>query len=308
MGPLAYHVYGAINITKSLFLSRNRDFLLKHFQNLSEIKKVTPILQSITWELEKMTLQEKVAIITGGADGIGKATALRFAKGGAKVVVADVNETAGEEVVNEIESIGGQALFKRTDVAKFEEVEALVQATVDTYGTVDVMFNNAGIGVNTPFLEHSVEDYEKVVAVNQHGVFYGMQAAAKKMKELGVQGVIINNASVFGFTGTLGVTGYQAAKGAVVMLTKHGALELAPYGIRVVGVGPGGVDTNIVQGYRDAGLLEYMERQQLRRKLIKPEEVANVVAFLASDEGNVMNGTVVMADDGFSVFKSDIRP
>ncbi|KGX91966.1 short-chain dehydrogenase [Pontibacillus halophilus JSM 076056 = DSM 19796] len=255
-----------------------------------------------------MTLQEKVAIITGGADGIGKATALRFAKGGAKVVVADVNETAGEEVVNEIESIGGQALFKRTDVAKFEEVEALVQATVDTYGTVDVMFNNAGIGVNTPFLEHSVEDYEKVVAVNQHGVFYGMQAAAKKMKELGVQGVIINNASVFGFTGTLGVTGYQAAKGAVVMLTKHGALELAPYGIRVVGVGPGGVDTNIVQGYRDAGLLEYMERQQLRRKLIKPEEVANVVAFLASDEGNVMNGTVVMADDGFSVFKSDIRP
>ena len=255
-----------------------------------------------------MILENKVAVITGGADGIGRATALHFSSNGAKVVIADVNEEKGSALAKEIASTGGEAVFKRTDVSQFEAVEALVDFTVDTYGTIDVMFNNAGIGVNKNFLEHSIEDYHKVVDVNQHGVYYGMLATARKMKELGVEGVIINNASVFGFVGTLGVTGYQAAKGAVVTLTKHGALELAPYGIRVVGVGPGGVNTDIVEGYRKAGLLEYMERQQLRRKMIEPEEIANVVGFLASDAGNVMNGTIVMADDGFTTFKSDIRP
>ncbi|MFC0524376.1 SDR family NAD(P)-dependent oxidoreductase [Pontibacillus salicampi] len=255
-----------------------------------------------------MRLTHKVAVITGGADGIGKATALKFVEEGASVVIADVKEEAGQELAQSISDTNGNAVFKRTDVTAYEEVEDLVQFAIDTYGTIDVMFNNAGIGLNKPFLDHPVEDYHKVVDVNQHGVYYGMLAAAKKMKELGVKGAIINNASVFGFVGTLGVTGYQAAKGAVVMLTKHGALELAPHGIRVVGIGPGGVDTNIVQGYRDRGLLEYMERQQLRRKLIDPQEIANVVAFLASDEGNVVNGTVVMADDGLTAFKSDIRP
>ncbi|WP_110114959.1 SDR family oxidoreductase [Bacillus sp. CGMCC 1.16541] len=255
-----------------------------------------------------MRLKNKVSVITGGADGIGKATALKFAKEGAKVVVADMNEDAGQNVVAEVKEQGGEATFFKLDVTNFEEVNALVEFTVDTYGSIDVMFNNAGIGINKPFLDHTLEDYHKVVAVNQHGVYYGMLAAARKMKELGVKGAIINNASVFGYVATLGVTGYQAAKGAVVMLTKHGALELAPYGIRVVGIAPAAVNTNIVEGYRAAGLLDYMKKQQLTRELIEPEEIAEVVSFLATDEARVMNGSVVMADDGFASFKSDLRP
>ncbi|KUP08947.1 short-chain dehydrogenase [Bacillus coahuilensis p1.1.43] len=255
-----------------------------------------------------MKLEGKVGVITGSADGIGKATALRFAKEGAKVVVSDVNEKLGQKVVEQIKESGGEAIFVKTDVTVFEEMEALVEAAVETFGSIDIMFNNAGIGMNKPFLDHGPEDYHKVVNVNQHGVYYGMLAAARKMKELGSKGVIINNASVFGFVGTLGIAGYQAAKGAVVMLTKHGALELAPFGIRVVGVGPAAVNTNIVEGYRQAGLLEYMKKQQMGRELIEPEEIASVVTFLASDEARVMNGSVVMADDGFASFKSDIRP
>ncbi|AZB44141.1 SDR family oxidoreductase [Bacillus sp. FJAT-42376] len=255
-----------------------------------------------------MRLKNKVSIVTGGSEGIGKETALRLAAEGSKVIVSDINKELGEEAVRLIKENGGEAVFFQTDVTKFDQVEALVEFAVQTYGAVHVMFNNAGIGFNKPFLEHSPEDYHKVVDVNQHGVYYGMLAAARKMKELGIKGVIINNASVFGFVGTLGITGYQAAKGAVVMLTKHGALELAPYGIRVVGVGPAAVNTKIVQGYKDAGLLEYMKQQQLTRKLIEPEEIASIVAFLATDEARSLNGSVVMADDGFASFKSDIRP
>lgn len=255
-----------------------------------------------------MNLEGRVAVITGGSDGIGKAAAEEMIRQGARVVLADINEHQGEQVVEALRKQGGEAVFCKTDVTAYNEVEALVETAVDAFGTIDIMFNNAGIGVNKPFLEHTPEDYHAVVDVNQHGVYYGMLAAAKKMKELDVQGVIINNASVFGFTGTLGITGYQAAKGAVVTLTKHGALELAPHGIRVVAIGPGGVNTKIVDGYRKAGLLEYMEHQQLTRKLIEPEEVAGVVAFLASDVSRSINGTTVMADDGFTVFKSDIRP
>ncbi|MTH54795.1 SDR family oxidoreductase [Bacillus mangrovi] len=255
-----------------------------------------------------MRLLDKVSVVTGGAEGIGRETSIRLAKEGSKVVVSDINSALGEALVQEIKQNGGEASFFKTDVTKFEEMEALIDFAVETFGNIHIMFNNAGIGLNKPFLDHSPEDYHKVVDVNQHGVFYGMLAAARKMKELNTKGVIINNASVFGFVGTLGIAGYQAAKGAVVMLTKHGALELAPYGIRVVGVGPAAVNTKIVQGYRDAGLLEYMEKQQLTRKLIEPEEIASVVAFLATDEARSLNGTVVMADDGFSVFKSDIRP
>ncbi|KIL53048.1 SDR family NAD(P)-dependent oxidoreductase [Jeotgalibacillus campisalis] len=255
-----------------------------------------------------MKLVNKVAVITGGADGIGKAAAIKMVEQGAKVVVADVNETIGQETVNELIASGGEASFKKTDVTEYKQVEELVEHAVQTFGTLDIMFNNAGIGINKPFLHHTPEDYHAVVNVNQHGVYYGMLAAAKKMKELGVEGVIINNASVFGFVATLGITGYQAAKGAVVMLTKHGALELAPHNIRVVGVGPAAVNTNIVKGYEKAGLLDYMKRQQLTRDLIEPYEIATVVAFLASDEARVLNGSVVMADDGFASFKSDIRP
>lgn len=165
------------------------------------------------------------------------------------------------------------------------------------------MFNNAGTGVNKPLLQHEPEDYDKVVKVNQYGVYYGILAAGRKMQQIGSKGVIINTASVYAYVGTPGVIGYHAAKGAVRIMTQAAALELAPYGIRVVGVAPGGVDTQMLQGYKDAGLEDVMARKHMRRRLLTPEQIANVVAFLASDESDVINGSIVMADDGLVEFR-----
>ncbi|WP_139492729.1 SDR family NAD(P)-dependent oxidoreductase [Brevibacillus dissolubilis] len=250
-----------------------------------------------------MKLQGKAAVITGAGSGIGRATALKFAQEGAKVVVAEFNETTGTETVELIRAAGGEASFIQTNVAEYSEVERAVNFAVEQYGRIDTMFNNAGIGVNRPLLEQTPEDYDRVVKVNQYGVFYGILAAGKKMAELGIHGTIINTASVFAYMASRGVIGYHAAKGAVKMMTQSAALELAPHNIRVVAVAPGGVDTPIIQGYKDAGLSEHLARQQMRNKLMQPEQIANVVAFLASGEADGINGSVVMVDDGYAEFK-----
>lgn len=250
-----------------------------------------------------MFLKDKVAVITGGASGIGRATAHKFAKEGAKVIVADLNAQLGEDTVRSIQEQGGQAAFIQTNVTVFAEVEAAVQFAVDTFGSLDVMFNNAGIGLYKPLLDHEPEDFDKVVKVNQYGVYYGILAAGRKMRDLGRRGTIINTASVFAFMASPGVIGYHAAKGAVKMMTQAAALELARYGIRVVAVAPGGVDTSIIQGYKDMGIADMMAKQQMRRQLQQPEQIANVVALLASDDADAINGSVVMADDGFAAFK-----
>lgn len=250
-----------------------------------------------------MSLAEKVAVLTGAASGIGRATALKFATLGAKVVVADINEAGGEETVARVRDAGGDAVFVRTDVSEFAQVEALVNAAVERYGRLDVMFNNAGTGVFKPLLDHEPEDYDRVVKVNQYGVYYGILAAGRKMRELGTKGVIINTASVFGVLASYGVIGYHAAKGAVKMMTQAAALELAPFNIRVVAIAPGGVDTPIIQGYKDAGLDAVLARGQMRGKLLTPEQIADVVALLASDGADAINGSVVMVDDGYAEFK-----
>ena len=190
----------------------------------------------------------------------------------------------------------------RTDVARFEEVEGAVERAASEYGSLDVMFNNAGTGHYAPLLEHEPGDYDRVVKVNQYGVYYGILAAGRKMRDLGVSGVIVNTASVFSFLASPGVIGYHAAKGAVKMMTQA-ALELAPFGIRVIAVAPGSVNTPIIQGYKDAGLEELMARAQMRRRLQEPEEIANAVALLVSDEAGAINGSVVMTDDGYAEFK-----
>jgi glucose 1-dehydrogenase len=174
---------------------------------------------------------------------------------------------------------------------------------VERYGRIDVMFNNAGIGRFNPVVQHSPEDFDAVVKVNQYGVFYGIQAAARKMLQLGIQGTIINTCSVFGFLGSIGVIGYHASKGAVKMMTQAAAYELAMFGIRVVGIAPGGVDTPIIEGYKMAGLTDQMAKMHMRGRLQKPEEIANVVAFLATEEANAINGSIVMVDDGYAEFK-----
>jgi glucose 1-dehydrogenase len=250
-----------------------------------------------------MNLNGKVTVITGGGSGIGRATAVKFARDGAKIVVAELDEAHGKRTVDEILALGYEARFIRTDVAVFEDVQAAVDFAARTYGRLDIMFNNAGIGVNKPLLDHEPADYDRVVKVNQYGVFYGILAAGRKMRDLKTKGVIINTASVFAFLASPGVIGYHASKGAVKMMTQAAALELAPHGIRVVAVAPGGTDTPIIQGYKDAGLAEMLANGQMRRKLQTPESIAEIVAFLASDAADAINGSVVMTDDGYAEFK-----
>ncbi|MBB3111239.1 NAD(P)-dependent dehydrogenase (short-subunit alcohol dehydrogenase family) [Paenibacillus phyllosphaerae] len=246
---------------------------------------------------------QRVAVITGGASGIGRETALKFARKGDIVVVADYNEAAGAETVAMIGQEGGIASFIQVDVSVQSSVEALVETTVSRYGRIDVMFNNAGIGGAGPVLSQNMELYHRTIAINQHGVAYGIMAAGNKMKELGIKGVIINTASVFGFLASPGTFAYHATKGAVIMMSKSAALELAPYGIRVVAVAPGAVDTPIIQGYKNSGMLESMKAKVMGGELTKPETVANSVYLLSLEEAEAINGSVVMVDQGFASFK-----
>ncbi|MBK3494540.1 SDR family oxidoreductase [Viridibacillus sp. YIM B01967] len=248
-------------------------------------------------------MAERVVVITGAGSGIGRSTAVKFARKGDKIVVADFNEKGGQETVDMIKAANGEATFVKVDVSKFDQVEAMVEKSIELYGSLDVVFNNAGIGKIIPFLDYTVEDYERVIGVNQNGVFYGMLAAGRKMRDLGVKGVIINTASVFGYLSNQYTFAYQASKGAVRMMCQTGALELAPYGIRVVGVAPGTVDTPIVQGFKDAGLTDKLKSNQMRGDLIQPEAIANAVYLLSLEEADVINGSVVMLDDGYASFK-----
>jgi NAD(P)-dependent dehydrogenase (short-subunit alcohol dehydrogenase family) len=245
----------------------------------------------------------RVAVITGGASGIGRETALKFAKKGDRVVVADFNEVIGKQTVDLIKSNGGEAIFVKTDVSNYEDVEALVDKAVETYGRIDVMFNNAGIGRITPVLDQNLEDYHSVINVNQHGVAYGIIAAGKKMRELNINGVIINTASVFGFLASPGTFAYHATKGAVIMMTKSAALELAEYGIRVVAIAPGVVDTPIIQGYKDSGVIDSMKAKVMGNKLTQPKQIANTVYLMSLEEASAVNGSVIMADEGYASFK-----
>lgn len=249
-----------------------------------------------------MRLENKVCIVTGGGSGIGRATSLQFAREGARVMVADINAETAEETVRMIVDEGGEADFLQVDTAVYEEVEALVQRAVDKWGQLDVMFNNAGRGnPRNRVIDMPLEDYHRTVAVNQHGVFYGIKAAGNAMKERG--GVIINTASIYGFIADRGQFAYHASKAAVVMMTKSAAFDLAKFNIRVVAIAPGLIDTGIVKGWKGTPAWDIVQKSQMRGRAGTPEEVANVVTFLASDESNFINGSVIYVDDGALAFK-----
>lgn len=251
-----------------------------------------------------MRFQGQVAVVTGGAGGIGHASAALLAKQGARVVVADVDVEAGQASTSRIREAGGEAVFCPVDVSKFEQVEAVVDFAINTYGRLDIMFNNAGIfgDGSQNLIDMPIETYHRTISINQDGVYYGIKAAAAKMKERG--GVIINTASIYAYIADRNQFPYHASKAAVVGMTKAAALELARYNIRVVAIAPGMIDTGLIDPWReDENVWNTVQKAHMRRKFGTAEQVANVVAFLASDEASFLNGHAYFVDDGAASFK-----
>ncbi len=211
-----------------------------------------------------MKLKNQSIIVTGGASGIGYQAALALAAEGANVIVADFNLDGATKVAAELTQKGVKAFPFKVDVSKAAEVEAMVDFAVEKLGTLNGIFNNAGIGLVKPFLEMDPATYHKVIEVDQHSVYYGMYYAAKKMVALGTKGTFVNTASIYGTTAALGSFNYNAAKAAVIMMTRSAALELAPHGIRVVAVAPGFINTPILGN--DAAMKEVAREAAPARK------------------------------------------
>ncbi len=248
-------------------------------------------------------LEGKSAIITGAASGIGRATALLFAREGARLALADV-DPAGQGVADEITQGGGTAIFVKTDVSKPEDVQALVRATVEAYGRLDIIFNNAGIEGEQRFTaDCSVENWDRVLAVNLKGVFLGMKYAIPEMLKNG-GGVIVNTASTAGLTGYPSLPAYSASKGGVIQLTKTAALEYARQGIRVNCICPGGIYTPLVErftrGIPQEQIQKMVEMAHPVGRFGTPEEVAKLALYLASDDSSFCTGAPFIIDGGMT--------
>ncbi len=244
-------------------------------------------------------LKDKVVVVTGGADGIGKATALRFAQEGAKVAVWDLNETKGAETVAEIKAMGVEAIFIKVNTSQFVEVERASQQVVEYFGRYDVLINNAGITRDATLKKMTPDLWQQVIDVNLTGVFNCAKCAADIMTEQN-WGRIINASSVVALYGNFGQTNYAATKAGLVGMTKTMAKELGKKGVTVNAVAPGFILTEMVKKM-PAEVLKSMEDKVPVRRLGLPEEIAATYAFLASDDAAYINGTVVSVDGGITI-------
>ncbi|HJB65548.1 MAG TPA: SDR family oxidoreductase [Candidatus Mailhella merdavium] len=253
-----------------------------------------------------MRLPDKVAVITGAANGIGRAMALRFAGEGASIVLADKDTTQGERTAEEIRRQGGQALFHACDVGREEDIRATLSAAQERFGSVDILVNDAAWQLNKPLLETSAEEFSQVLNVNVTGSFIFMREAAKLMIARGRGGAILNFASSFAIVGSPGYFAYHASKGAIASMTRAAAIALLPYGIRVNSIAPGTVDTpGLHDGARDTGdeargLQSFMALQPMKR-FGRPEEIANVALLLVSDEASFVDGSMWVVDGAYTI-------
>lgn len=245
-----------------------------------------------------LRLENKVAIVTGGGQGIGKATAQRFAEEGAKLAIVDVNEQAGKAVADEL-SEQAEAIFLKVDVSKRNQAQQLAQAVRDHFGRIDVLINNAGILRDAQLLKMTEEQFDVVIAVNLKGAFNCTQAVAPFMIEQG-GGRIVNASSVVGLYGNFGQSNYVASKAGLIGMTKVWARELGRKGICVNAVAPGFIGTEMVQAMPEKIIAGMVDKVPLKR-MGTPQEVANVYLFLASDEASYINGAVISVDGGVVV-------
>jgi 3-oxoacyl-[acyl-carrier protein] reductase len=244
-------------------------------------------------------LTDKVAIITGSAQGIGLATALRFAAEGARVVVSDIGQQRVDQAVAAIVAQGGQAIGAVVDVTDRLAIDAMVAKVKTTWGRIDILINNAGITKDARLAKMSSAQFDAVIAVNLKGVFECTQAVAETMTAQG-SGSIVNASSVVGLYGNFGQTNYAATKAGVIGFTKTWARELGPKGVRVNAVCPGFVMTPILDTVPEAVKQKMIEKVPLGR-LGRPEEIAAVYAFLASDDSSYMNGAVLEVSGGIQL-------
>ena len=259
-----------------------------------------------------MRLLDKVGLITGAGSGIGRATAILFAKEGATVLVADLDEVGGRQTVEAITSADGRAAYRRTDVTQPADVEAMVAEAVALGGRsrLDIAFNNAGISCVGAVDETQEAEWDRVMAVNVRGVYLGCRFEVRQMKGQG-GGCIINMSSSIAATGLARRAAYAASKGAVLALTKSMQVDCAPHGIRVNALMPGTIFTPFVEGYlkrsfagREEEALDSIRRRQLSGRLGQPEDVANAALFLASDEAGFVMGSGLAVDGGLTAGKA----
>lgn len=254
-----------------------------------------------------MKLENKVALVTGGGQGIGKAVSLALAQEGARVTIADINEDGGRKVRDEIEQAGGKALFVRTDVSQSDDVDQMVKTTLDAFGGVDILVNCAGVISIAPVVELEEKEWDRNMTVNAKGVFLCCRAVARQMIKQGA-GKIINAGSRLGKVGVPRYAHYCASKAAVIILTQALALELAPYRINVNAVAPGNIDTDMTRwewewDHQRKGIsLAELEKEGTEAvplgRLGTPEDVAKVIVFLASPEADYLTGQAINVTGG----------
>jgi 3-oxoacyl-[acyl-carrier protein] reductase len=249
-----------------------------------------------------MRLTDKIALVTGSSRGVGRAVALGFAKEGAKVVVNYTsNETAAKEVVDEIQSLGSEAIAVKADVAQKTEAEGLVGAAVETFGKIDILVNNAGFTRPALMIKMTEDQWDQVIDIHLKGAFLCSQAAGLRMKEQN-SGKIINVMSVAGLVGTVGQINYSAAKGGILSMTKSIARELARYNVCCNVISLGIVATDMTEKIRtDEKLKEIYMNRILLKRFAEPNDISPAFAFLASDESNYITGQLLCVDGGYGM-------
>jgi NAD(P)-dependent dehydrogenase (short-subunit alcohol dehydrogenase family) len=247
-------------------------------------------------------LDGKVALVTGGTSGIGRETALLFAKTGAKVVVAGRREAEGSETIELIRAAGGDALFVKTDVSKASEVDALVQTAVEQFGRLDVAFNNAGIeGIWVPIVRQSEEDWDRTIDINLKGVWLCLKYELRQMLRQGGGGAIVNMSSVTGLSGSAGAAAYSASKHGVIGLTKSAALENAKSGIRINAVCPAVIETPMAERLFGAPKVhQSVVNSHPIGRFGRPMEIAQAVVWMCSESASFMTGQSMILDGGFT--------